>query len=171
MKEKSSPEDDIKRRIAQAWRNAEPGSELDEVRQRWKDFRFVVKRDGEWLLEGFVNLFQYIHEVARAVDPTIPPQLPPHCFDVENLACFFRLPRDAFAGYRQQRRGVRVRASGPPRPPGRPRKLQWIADFIHERRERLTMTEIYKEFRQAHPDENGDDDRLRKLYQRYYGRS
>lgn len=93
---------DLSERIANALRNVEPGSELDQVLQRWEGFEFTVQQDGEWLLEGFINFFQNAFEIVRAVDPSIPPQLPPQCFNTESIARLFRLPEDAFTGYRRE---------------------------------------------------------------------
>jgi hypothetical protein len=157
-------------KLVEALRSLEPGSSLDLVVQRWKGFSIVTKVGGQWLLEGFVEYFHFWYDLFRAVDPSLPPQLPPQCFDTESISAFFRLPAGAFAEYRQRRRGVRVRSIGPPRPPGRPETTRWIAEFIHERRDRMTMPQIYAEFRRTHPEENGDDDRLRKVYRRFCGR-
>lgn len=157
-------------RFAEALQDIEAHPKLEAALKRWKGFDFTVKRNGQWLLEGFVNYFQHVHDIIRALDPSTPEQLPPQCFDTESIAAFFRLPDDAFAAYRQTFRGVRVRACGPPRPPGRPQKNRWIADFIHERMGRMAPSDIYKEFREHHPHENGDADRLRRIYRYYYGR-
>jgi excisionase family DNA binding protein len=59
---------------------------------RWGDGKFVVGEDGKWHYEGFVNLLQAVHQAMRAVDPSIPPGLPPHCLDPVVIAKFFRVP-------------------------------------------------------------------------------
>jgi hypothetical protein len=159
---------DLAERLAKELRQIQSGSRLYQVLQRWKDFDFIVKENGKWLLEGFVNWFHKNYEILRAVDPTFPPSLPPQCFDMESITAFFRLPGDAFASYRQKRRGVRVRACGPPRPPGRPRRFEWIADFLQRQLDRdFTLREACERFRRSYPEENGDDDRLRKILRRY----
>jgi hypothetical protein len=59
---------------------------------RWGDGKFVLGENGQWHYEGFVNLFQSVHEAMRSVDPSIPPGLPPHVLDPAVLARFFGIP-------------------------------------------------------------------------------
>jgi hypothetical protein len=61
--------------------------------RHWGDGKFVLgDGNGHWHYEGFVNLLQALHEAMRAVDPSIPEGLPPHCLDPEVIARFFRIP-------------------------------------------------------------------------------
>jgi hypothetical protein len=55
----------------------------------WGDGKFIVGENGRWHYEGFVNLFQALHEAMRVVDPSIPPGLPPHVLDPVVIAKFF----------------------------------------------------------------------------------
>src|SRR5947209_904179 len=60
--------------------------------RHWGDGKFVLgDGNGKWHYEGFVNLFQALHEAMRAVDPSIPEGLPPHVLDPEVIARFFRI--------------------------------------------------------------------------------
>lgn len=93
----STGETDLRVRIAKALRDPEPGSQVEIVVRKWRNFDFTVSRNGEWFLEGFVNFFQMHHEIARAVDPSFPDKLPAHCFSAEHIAKLFRLPEDAFS--------------------------------------------------------------------------
>lgn len=93
----STGETDLRVRIAKALRDPEPGSQVEIVVRKWRNFDFTVGRNGEWLLEGFVNFFQMHHEIARAVDPSFPDKLPAHCFSAEFISELFRLPEDAFS--------------------------------------------------------------------------
>lgn len=90
MKEEMIPVE----RIQEALRN--PGPRLEEVLARWRGHEFVVCVDGQWRLEGFVAYFKYLNEVVAAVEGTVPPPLPPHCFDPVQIARSFRLPPGAF---------------------------------------------------------------------------
>jgi len=58
----------------------------------WGDGKFGVGEGGRWHYEGFVNVFQALHEALRAVDPSIPPGLPPHALDPVVIAGFFSVP-------------------------------------------------------------------------------
>jgi hypothetical protein len=62
--------------------------------QHWRDGMFVVGEDGTWHYEGFVNLFQALHEAMRMADPSIPPGLPPHVLDPVVITSFFGIARD-----------------------------------------------------------------------------
>jgi len=65
--------------------------ETDDLRH-WGDGNFTVRQNGKWLYEGFVNVFQALHEAMRAIDPSIPAGLPSHCLDPEVIVMFFRIP-------------------------------------------------------------------------------
>jgi hypothetical protein len=54
----------------------------------WGNGKFVIGEDGTWHYEGFINLFQALHEAMRAVDPAIPPGLPAHVLDPVVIARF-----------------------------------------------------------------------------------
>jgi hypothetical protein len=59
----------------------------------WGDGKFVVgDGSGRWHYEGFVSLLKAMHEAMRAVDPSIPAGLPPHCLDPDFIAKFFSIP-------------------------------------------------------------------------------
>ena len=59
----------------------------------WGDGKFILgDENGNWHFEGFVNLFQALHEAMRAVDPSIPPGLPAHVLDPEVIAKAFHIP-------------------------------------------------------------------------------
>lgn len=60
--------------------------------RHWGDGRFTVCQNGKWLYEGFVNLFQALHEAMMTIDPSIQPGLPPHCLDPKVICKFFRIP-------------------------------------------------------------------------------
>ncbi|MDB4777841.1 hypothetical protein OAG68_00125 [bacterium] len=83
--------------VWEALRSPEPGSKVEAIVKKWHNFDLAVQRNGEWLLEGFVNTFQMLSEVGRAVDPSFPKKLPAHCFSAKHIAEFFRLPADAFS--------------------------------------------------------------------------
>jgi excisionase family DNA binding protein len=93
----------------------------------WGNGRFVVGENGSWHYEGFVNLFQAVHEAMRAVDPTIPPGLQPHALDPVVVARFFGIPLEDLNWQGEEASAVdwqsRVRSktvSGPdPQRPGR----------------------------------------------------
>jgi hypothetical protein len=60
--------------------------------RHWGDGKFVLgDGNGKWHYEGFVSLLRALHEALRAVDPTIPPGLPPHVLDPQVIAKFFCL--------------------------------------------------------------------------------
>lgn len=86
--------DEMIERIQEALQNPDP--RLEEVLARWRGHEFVVCVDGQWRLEGFVAYFKYLNEVIAAVKGTMPPPLPPHCFDPVQIARSFRLPPGAF---------------------------------------------------------------------------
>lgn len=90
-------ESDFVTRIGIALRKPEPDEKVAAVLDKWKNFRPTLKINGKWVLEGFVNLFQMHHELARAVDPNCSESLPSRCFSPREIAKFFRLPSDAFA--------------------------------------------------------------------------
>jgi hypothetical protein len=120
------PPDDYLRRIRELVRTGETAN-----LHHWGDGKFVVGEDGTWHYEGFVNLFQALHEAMRAVDPSIPPGLPPHVLDPVGINRFFGIPledmnwqgaRVSAADY--QHRVPAKTGSGPDRPrplrPARP---------------------------------------------------
>lgn len=88
---------DLVTRIGIALRKPEPDPKITAVLDKWRHFKFTVKSNGKWVLEGFVNFFQMHHELARAVDPDFSDRLPSQCFSSREIAEFFGLPSDAFA--------------------------------------------------------------------------
>lgn len=80
--------------------NAEPGSQVDLVKQRWDGFRHIVKEGHVWRLEGFISFFQNIYELIRAADPSLEPTMPPQCFDADSIAHMFRIPVEELAPWR-----------------------------------------------------------------------
>lgn len=149
--------------IRQALQSVEPGSQLDQVLQRWRGFDHIVRANEKWLLEGFVSFFQSHYELARAVDPSLEPGLPPQCFDPEAIAQFFRLTPDAFSESRED-------VVGTVRKPGRPSDTRSIGKFVHEHREQgLTMKEIFVNYREMHPDDKRvtNMEQMRGAYRRW----
>jgi excisionase family DNA binding protein len=72
-----------------------------------------------------VNLFQALHEAMRAVDPAIPPGLPPHVLDPVVIAAFFGIPLED------------MNWKGPPRPAEVEAKLDRLEDKTRELFDRL----------------------------------
>jgi hypothetical protein len=79
----------------------------------WGDGKFAVGENGKWHYEGFINLFQGLHEAMRAVDPTIPPALPPHCLDPEVIANFFGIPLKDMNWQGQSKGGAKPETAKP----------------------------------------------------------
>jgi hypothetical protein len=121
--------------------------------EHWGDGKFVVgDENGKWHYEGFVNIFQALHEAMRAVDPSIPPGLPPHCLDPAFIAKFFRIPL----------RDMNWQGKTKPEPPPRPKVEspyldgQQAADYLgmtkkalygHVERRKLRPMPGYKMYR------------------------
>jgi hypothetical protein len=57
-----------------------------------------------------VGVFQALHEAMRAVDPSIPTDLPPHCLDPVAVAKFFGIP------FEDSNRQGKTKPVPPPRP-------------------------------------------------------
>ncbi|APZ93275.1 helix-turn-helix transcriptional regulator [Fuerstiella marisgermanici] len=89
--------DDLQQRIREAIDNVEPGSRLDEVLQRWGNYRPTVRIGDRHLIQGYIDMFRSCHEISCAVDPTIDSRLPSHCCDPESIASFFRIPLEELA--------------------------------------------------------------------------
>jgi len=83
-------------RITEALSNAEPGSEIDNVQNRWNGFEHSVQQSSKWKLEGFITYFQHCHEMMRAIDPSLPSTLPARCFDPAWVAKVFGIPVEDF---------------------------------------------------------------------------
>ena len=62
---------DVQTRIAEALRNCEEGSGLAKVIERHHEKRPVLRRNGQYRLEGFINLFQELQELLAAADPRL----------------------------------------------------------------------------------------------------
>lgn len=78
--------------IQAAFANMQPGSKLAEVHARWANFEHVVQVNGRWRAEGFITCFQHLHEILRAIDPSVQPSLPRGFLDLDNIARIFKIP-------------------------------------------------------------------------------
>jgi hypothetical protein len=83
-------------RIQEAIVNDETDTKLGRVLDRWRGHEFICRRDGQWLFDGFVLYFKMVAEVLSAIDPSIPPDVPPHLLDPAQLAYFFDIPLEEF---------------------------------------------------------------------------
>ena len=156
-----SPEE-FYNRISEALRTCEEGSELADVLAKWDKHEFVVRRNGVWRLEGFINFFQKLHEIMCVVDPTIDPALPPQCFDARSIARFFRLPPDAFDH----------QLRGPLGTPGRKATTADVAQFaLRGRQQKMTWKEIAQAWKREHPADRRvkNWESIREAYRRCYG--
>jgi hypothetical protein len=61
---------------------------LAEALERWGNVSPIVYDGGRWLAEGVISYFSCIHQIVRALDESIPPGLPAHCFDPTFIAGF-----------------------------------------------------------------------------------
>jgi hypothetical protein len=59
-----------------------------EALERWGSLSPVVYDGGKWLAEGVITYFTAIHQIARALNESVPPGLPAHCFDPVFIAGF-----------------------------------------------------------------------------------
>lgn len=65
----------------------------------WGNGSFILgDGHGNWLYENFIAMFRACHGLMRAVDPTVPESLPPHCFDREFIADMFKIPLEKLNG-------------------------------------------------------------------------
>jgi hypothetical protein len=86
------PIDDMQVRHALA--NVVQGSKLEQVLARWSGYRPTVKVGNTYLIQGYIDILRSIHEIAAAIDETIDPRLPAHCFDPKEVALFFNVPEE-----------------------------------------------------------------------------
>ncbi len=159
------PEEIIKR-IAEEIRSGKPNSSVNQTIARWKGHQYIVKVNGQWQLEGFIDYLRWWNDLACAVDPSRPRAIPPHCFHPLGIASLFGLPVEEFARF------------VPPQPrriigrPGRKTTTKHIADFAAVRRESgRSWREIYEDWRHDRPDDAvvKSPETIREAYRRNYG--
>jgi hypothetical protein len=122
----------------------------------WGDGKFIVgDGKGKWHYEAFVLMFKALHEAMRAVDPSIPPGLPPHCLDPKSIAKIFRIP---LADMNAPTTARPTKPEPPPRPsiPSPYLDAQQAADYLgmtvkalygHVERRKLRPLPGYKKYR------------------------
>lgn len=65
-----------------------PDGPVAQALKSWGNYSPTVYDDGKWFPEAVITYFQGILEIVRAVDPSIPPGLPPHCLHPQWIADF-----------------------------------------------------------------------------------
>src|SRR5688500_8584191 len=74
--------DYILERWAAARREPDADPDVAAALDRWSGHSFVIRSgDGPYLLEGFQTFFMALRDVVGAMDPSLPPGLPPHLLD------------------------------------------------------------------------------------------
>lgn len=89
-------EQHYRERIRTTIESGDTDSELGKVLARWKDHDIVIWRDGKWLYEGFILYFKKLAETLSTIDPSIPPDVPPHLLDPAQVASLFGIPAEEF---------------------------------------------------------------------------
>ncbi len=157
---------EIVNRIAEEIRSGDPNNPVNQTIARWKGHQCIVKVNGQWQLEGFIDYLRWWNDLACAVDPSRPRAIPPHCFHPIGIARMFRLPVEEFARFLPRQPGRTIGK------PGRKNTTKHIADFAAVRREqRKTWREIYEDWKHAQPDDAvvKSKETVREAYRRHYG--
>jgi len=69
---------------------------LDQALTRWHGYSPSVWSDGQWRFGGLITYFQIQLEILRAVDPSLPASLLPHCLDPVQIARFLGVSVEDF---------------------------------------------------------------------------
>lgn len=83
-------------RLNIALSNREDDPVLDQALTRWDGYSPSVWSDGQWRFGGLIAYFQSQLEILRAVDPSLPASLPPHCLDPVQIARLLGVPVEDF---------------------------------------------------------------------------